>query len=158
MASPCSLSQSLAGSLAVLCIGLMPSWSAAQQHEQTAADHVVQAQTFRTQELPPQVLDELDIKARPGIGLIEVTILENAEGLNRTEKADVEVHARSFGGVDMSLKMRELVTNGSVSYLAPYFLLPSEALVFHVRARPVGSVRTIDLQFHERLGRYTPPK
>ncbi|WP_157118916.1 DUF4426 domain-containing protein [Azohydromonas lata] len=137
-------------SFAVLALAPLLAWG--QAHEQHEGNYVLRASTVSAEALPEPMRRAHGIPSGSGKAVLNVTVQRLLGSQTLNVPARVEVTAQNLMGVTTSVDVRQVLTNGMVSYLGVYDFLPREVLEFRIRAWPQGTKSSIALSFTDRLG------
>ncbi len=85
--------------------------------------------------------------------VINVVLLTDQPGMQKTLPALVSVSTRSLSGDNTAIEMREVRANDRVSYMGSYVFSPREVFDFEVTAQPTvtPSQEPLTLRYRERM-------
>jgi hypothetical protein len=127
-----------------LALSLLP-FAARSQYEQTLGDLTVHYSALSTQHLLPEMTKHYGIARSASRGLVNVAI-ERASGDAKTTpvRATLTGKATSLGGDNAPLAFRELVADGTVSYIGEFPLSAPDTYTFTVTITPEnGAAQTL---------------
>jgi hypothetical protein len=127
-----------------LALTLLP-FAARSQYEQTLGDLTVHYSAISTQHLLPDMAKHYGITRSAARGLVNVAI-ERASGDAKTTpvRATLTGKAISLGGDTMPLAFRELVEDGTVSYIGEFPLSAPDTYTFAITITPEnGTAQTL---------------
>lgn len=101
--------------------------------------------------IPQQVASVNGIVRGPKHGLLNVLVSQAKGNATSNTRANVRAFARDLTGQKRDIPTREIVANGSVTYLGTYDVVTGEVIDFVMEAVPLGSERKLSLTFRDRL-------
>jgi hypothetical protein len=135
-------------------LALLP-FAAHSQYEQTFGDATVHYSALSTERLLPAMAKAYGITQSASRGLVNVAILQKAaDGKTTPVRASVAGKAASVGGDSAQLKFRELVEDGTVSYISEFPLSAPDTYTFTITvtpesAAPEGAAPPYTLKFSQ---------
>ena len=137
----------------LLGAGLLIGASAgAQSHQQKHGDYVLRSDLVETTALPESSLRKQDISAAPDQAVLNIVVLKTDAGsAGQTVPAEVDAQVRNLMGEHRTIELRQVESNGRVTYLGLVKHLPHEALDFVISARPQGSNAALKLSYREQM-------
>ena len=128
------------------------AWPApGQDHVKRAGEYVLRVSAVRAGTLPAAMRNAHGIAA--GQGVLQVVVQHRRGGRWRDVPARLMVSMRDPLGVPTALEMRQLASDGGVSYVGVCDSLPRSVLNFRISARPEGAHADIKLVFTDQLAR-----
>jgi hypothetical protein len=127
-----------------LALSLLP-FAARSQYEQTLGDLTVHYSALSTQHLLPEMAKHYGLSRSASRGLVNVAI-ERTSGDAKTTpvRATLTGKATSLGGDNAPLAFRELVEDGTVSYIGEFPLSAPDTYTFTVTITPEnGAAQTL---------------
>lgn len=122
------------------------------EHVAVAEGYTIHANIIRSDKLPPAMMEQYGIEAGSDRGLMNVVVLqEGPDGRDVTVAADVSAQQQNLVGHSREIGMKAVIANGSTSYIGSFESSPQEFFRFTVTARPVGSDKTLLIEFEERV-------
>jgi hypothetical protein len=119
-----------------LALALLP-FAARSEYEQTFGDMTVHYSALATSRLLPAMAKSYGIAQSSSRGLVNVAIERKAAGGATTPiRATVAGKATSLGGDGAPLKFRELVEDGTVSYISEFPLSAPDTYTFTITITP----------------------
>ena len=120
-------------------LALVP-FAARSQYEQTFGDSTVHYSALSTARLLPAMAKAYGIAQSKSRGLVNIAIEKNAPGGKTTPvRATVAGKADSLGGDSAPLRFRELVEDGTVSYIGEFPLSAPDTYTFTITITPEGA-------------------
>lgn len=117
-------------------LALLP-FAARSQYEQTFGDMTVHYSALPTTRLLPAMAKSYGIAQSASRGLLNIAIDRKAsDGKTMSVRASVAGKAVSVGGDSAPLKFRELVEDGTVSYIGEFPLSAPDTYTFTVTITP----------------------
>jgi hypothetical protein len=130
-------------------LALLP-FAARSQYEQTFGDMTVHYSALPTGRLLPAMARNYGIVQSRDRGLVNIAIEKNAaDGKSTPVRAGVTGSAASVGGDKVPLKFRELVEEGTVSYISEFALSAPDTYTFTVTITPEGAAPPYTLKFNQ---------
>lgn len=130
----------------------------ATPHSVSAGKYTLRASTIYSLAIPEQVANANGIARDARHGVLNVLVSKTEGNSNSNTRAEVHVVARKLTGQRRDIPMREIVSNGSVTYLGSYDFVRGEVLDFVIDAIPLGSRRKLRLTFRDRLWPAAPSR
>lgn len=138
----------LATALGVV-LALLP-FAAHSQYEQTFGNATVHYSALSTERLLPAMAKSYGITQSASRGLVNVAIEQKAaDGKTTPVRATVTGKAASVGGDSATLKFRELVEDGTVSYIGEFPLSAPDTYTFTITITPEGTAPPYTLKFNQ---------
>jgi len=132
-----------------LALALLP-FAARSQYEQTFGDMTVHYSALSTARLLPAIAKTYGITQSAGRGLVNVAIEQKAaDGTTAPVRAAVAGQATSLGGDSAPLKFRELVEDGTVSYIGEFALSAPDTYTFTITITPERAAPPYTLKFNQ---------
>ena len=132
-----------------LVLALFP-FAARSQYEQTFGDMTVHYSAISTARLLPAMAKTYGIAQSKGRGLVNIAIEQKAAGGATTPvRATLTGKADSLGGDSAQLKFRELVEDGTVSYIGEFPLSAPDTYTFTIAITPEGAAPAYTLKFNQ---------
>jgi hypothetical protein len=117
-------------------LALLP-FAARSQYEQTFGELTVHYSALATSRLLPAMAKNYGIAQSSGRGLVNVAIERKAaDGAATPVRAAVAGTTTSLGGESAPLKFRELIEDGTVSYLGEFPLSAPDTYTFTITIAP----------------------
>ena len=135
-------------------LALVP-FAARSQYEQTFGDMTVHYSAISTARLLPAMAKAYGIAQSESRGLVNIAIeTKGADGKATPVRATVTGKAASLGGDGAPLRFRELVEDGTVSYIGEFPLSAPDTYTFTIaivpeRAAPEGTAPAYTLKFNQ---------
>ena len=130
-------------------LALLP-FAAHSQYEQTFGDMTVHYSALSTERLLPAMAKSYGIAQSASRGLVNVAIEQKApDGKTTPVRATVTGKAASVGGDSAPLKFRELVEDGTVSYLSEFPLSAPDTYTFTITITPERAAPPYTLKFSQ---------
>lgn len=130
-------------------LALVP-FAARSQYEQTFGDMTVHYSALPTARLLPAMAKSYGITQSRSRGLVNVAIEQKAaDGKTTPVRAAVAGKATSLGGGSASLRFRELVEDGTVSYISEFPLSAPDTYTFTIAITPEGAAPAYTLRFNQ---------
>jgi hypothetical protein len=131
-----------------IALALLP-FAARPQYEQTFGDMTVHYSALSTERLLPAMAKSYGIARSDNRGLVNIAIERKAaDGKTTPVRAAVTGTAVSLGGDKAPLKFRELVEEGTVSYLGEFPLSAPDTYTFTITVVP-ESAAPYTLKFNQ---------
>jgi hypothetical protein len=132
-----------------LALALLP-FAARSQYEQTFGDMTVHYSALSTTRLLPAMAKSYGITQSSRRGLVNVAIERKAaDGKTTPVHAAVSGNAASLGGDTAPLKFRELIEDGTVSYISEFPLSAPDTYTFTITIAPESAVPPYTLKFNQ---------
>lgn len=132
-----------------LALALLP-FAARSQYEQTFGDMTVHYSALSTARLLPAMAKSYGIAQSAGRGLVNIAIdRKKADGTTEPVRAAVSGKAVPLGGDGVPLKFRELVEDGTVSYLGEFPLSAPDTYTFTITIAPETAAPAYTLKFNQ---------
>jgi hypothetical protein len=127
-----------------LALALLP-FAARSQYEQTLGDLTVHYSALSTAHLLPDMAKHYAIARSESRGLVNVAIERSAaDGKTTSVRAIVSGKAKSLGGDVAPIAFRELVEDGTVSYIGEFALSAPDTYTFTLTLTPEnGAAQTL---------------
>ncbi|WP_325170144.1 DUF4426 domain-containing protein [Noviherbaspirillum pedocola] len=137
----------------MLLVGLVmaPGAVLAQSHSVSEGPYVLRASTVSSESLPEETARANGIHHDPRRGVLNVMVAEKKDRALLTTHARVHADARDLTGQRRRIPMREIDSNGSVTYLGTYDFVEGEVIDFLIEAEPMRGDRKLRLTFRDRL-------
>jgi hypothetical protein len=135
----------------MIWLAIAPDTALAQPHSVNEGPYVLRASTVNSESLPEETARAHGIARDPRRGVLNVMVAEKKGKDSWTTHARVHAAARDLTGQSRDIPMREIDSNGSVTYLGTYEFVRGEVMDFIVDAVPLGSDRELRLTFRDRL-------
>ena len=130
-------------------LALLP-FAARSQYDQTFGDMTVHYSALPTERLLPAMAKSYGITRSPDGGLVNIAIeRKGADGTTTPVRATVAGKAVSVGGESAQLRFRELVENGTVSYLSEFPVSAPDTYAFTITITPEGTAPAYTLKFNQ---------
>jgi hypothetical protein len=130
-------------------LALLPS-AARSQYEQTFGDMTAHYSALSTERLLPAMAKNYGITRSGDRGLVNIAIDRKAsDGRTTPVRAAVTGNAASVGGDKVPLKFRELVEEGTVSYISEFPLSAPDTYTFTITITPEGTAPAYTLKFNQ---------
>jgi uncharacterized protein DUF4426 len=130
-------------------LALMP-FAARSQYEQTFGVVTVHYSALPTERLLPAMAKSYGIARSRDRGLVNVAIERKAsEGATIPVRATLAGRAVSIGGNSATLKFRELVEDGTVSYIGEFPISTPDTYTFTITITPEGTSPPYTLKFNQ---------
>jgi len=130
-------------------LALLP-FAARSQYEQTFGDMTVHYSALSTARLLPAMAKSYGLAQSASRGLVNIAIERKAaDGKTTAVRATVAGKAVSVGGDSAPLKFRELVEDGTVSYISEFPLSAPDTYTFTVTITPESAVPPYTLKFNQ---------
>ncbi len=130
-------------------LALLP-FAARSQYEQTFGDMTVHYSALSTARLLPAMAKSYGITQSGSRGLVNVAIERNAgDGKTTPVRATLAGTAKSLGGDSAPLRFRELVEDGTVSYISEFPLNAPDTYTFTITVTPEGTTPAYTLKFNQ---------
>ena len=130
-------------------LALLP-FAARSQYEQTFGDATVHYSALSTERLLPAMAKTYGIARSASRGLVNVAIEQKAsDGKTTPVRATVIGKAVSLGGDSAPLRFRELVEDGTVSYISEFPLSAPDTYTFTITITPEGTAPPYTLKFNQ---------
>lgn len=142
------MSRVLAAATLMLIVSV-PAWS--QVNIRQFGDYTVRSSTVTSENLSRETASAHGIERDPRRAVLNVTVLKNNVGVDKTVPAGVQAHVRNLTGQRRDIDMRETAAEGRVSYMGTYEFSHGEALDFTITIQPENSGKTFTMNFRERL-------
>ena len=132
-----------------LVLAMLP-FAAHSQYEQTFGDATVHYSALSTERLLPAMAKSYGITRSASRGLVNVAIEQKAPGDKTTPaRATLTGKAVSLGGDSAPLKFRELVEDGTVSYISEFPLSAPDTYAFTITIVPESAAPPYTLKFSQ---------
>jgi hypothetical protein len=132
-----------------LALALLP-FAARSQYEQTFGDMTVHYSALSTTRLLPAMAKSYGITQSSRRGLVNVAIERKAaDGKTTPVHAAVSGNAASIGGDTAPLKFRELIGDGTVSYISEFPLSAPDTYTFTITIAPESAAPPYTLKFNQ---------
>ena len=132
-----------------LALALLP-FAARSQYEQTFGDMTVHYSALSTARLLPAMAKSYGITQSDSRGLVNVAIERKAaDGKTTPVRAALTGNAASLGGDRTPLKFRELVEDGTVSYIGEFPLSAPDTYTFTITIVPESAAPAYMLKFNQ---------
>ena len=132
-----------------LALALLP-FAARSQYEQTFGDMTVHYSALSTTRLLPAMAKSYGITQSSRRGLVNVAIERKAaDGKTTPVHAAVSGNAASIGGDTAPLKFRELIEDGTVSYIGEFALSAPDTYTFTITITPDNTAPPYTLKFNQ---------
>ncbi len=136
---------------AVTVMFLLPISAHAEQFKQFG-DYIVHYNTINTSFLSAQVAREYDIQRSNSRAMLNIAVQKKTDKpQNQAVRAEIEVTATNLNGQQRQVAMRSVEDGEAVYYIGELGVENEEVLNFHVKVRPEGASRTLELQFSEQF-------
>jgi len=135
--------------LAILVAASGPAWS--QAHVSKEGAFTLRASTVSSETLPASTAKANGIERDPRRGVLNVTIRHKEGKREKNMRGDVSAIAQDLTGQKRDIPMKEVDSNGYVSYLGTYDFVRGEVIDFLINAKPKGSERKLSLTFRDRM-------
>lgn len=130
-------------------LALLP-FAARSQYEQTFGDMTVHYSALPTERLLPAMAKSYGIERSARRGLVNIAIEQKTSSATTSSvRASVSGKAVSVGGDSSTLKFRELVEEGTVSYIGEFPLSAPDTYTFTVTITPEGAAPPYTLKFNQ---------
>jgi hypothetical protein len=130
-------------------LALLP-FAARSQYEQTFGDMTVHYSALSTERLLPAMAKSYGIERSASRGLVNIAIDAKAPGgKTASVRASVAGKAVSVGGDSATLKFRELVEDGTVSYIGEFPLSAPDTYTFTITITPESAAPAYTLKFNQ---------
>jgi hypothetical protein len=139
--------------VAGLLLSALAASAWAQSHEVERGGVVLRSSSVASDRISPEIARLYGINQSPDRAVINVVLLTDQPGMEKTLPALVSVSTRSLSGDNTAIEMREVRVNDRVSYMGSYVFSPREVLDFEVTAQPTGtpSQEPLTLRYRERM-------
>jgi hypothetical protein len=130
-------------------LALLP-FAARSQYEQTFGDVTVHYSALPTERLLPAMAKSYGILRSRDRGLVNIAIeRKGADGRTTPVRATVAGKAVSVGGESAPLKFRELIEDGTVSYIGEFAISAPDTYTFEITVTPEGTAPPYTLKFNQ---------
>jgi len=130
-------------------LALLP-FAARSQYEQTFGDMTVHYSAIPTERLLAPMAKSYGIARSASRGLVNIAIdRKGADGRTTSVRASVAGKAVSLGGDSAPLRFRELVEDGTVSYIGEFPLSAPDTYTFTIDITPEGTAPPYTLKFNQ---------
>ena len=139
----------LAAASVGFALALLP-FAARSQYEQTFGDTTVHYSALSTERLLPAMAKSYGIARSGDRGLVNIAIEKKAgDGTTTAVRAAITGTAVSVGGDKAPLKFRELVEEGTVSYISEFPLSAPDTYTFTITITPESAAAPYTLKFNQ---------
>ncbi|MDO6443563.1 DUF4426 domain-containing protein [Marinobacter sp. 2_MG-2023] len=115
-------------------------------------DYQVNWSVLNSTFLPPETAKENKLQRSKGIGLVNVSIMqENEDGVIKPVAGQVEGKVSNDIQQVKFLAFRRIQEGDSVYFIAQYQYSPGELLTFNITARPTGHNQDLQVRFAHTL-------
>jgi hypothetical protein len=139
--------------VAGLLLSALTAGAWAQSHEVERGGVVLRSSSVASDRISPETAKLHGINQSPDRAVINVVLLSDQPGMQKTLPALVSASTRSLSGDRTPIEMREMRANDRVSYIGSYVFSHREVLDFEVTAQPMGapSQEPLTLRYQERM-------
>ena len=125
----------------------------AQREEVERGGEVQRSSSVASDSISTESARLYGINCSPDRAVINVVLLTDQPGMQKTLPALVSVSTRSLSGDNTAIEMREVRANDRVSYMGSYVFSPREVFDFEVTAQPTvtPSQEPLTLRYRERM-------
>jgi len=131
-------------------VALLLPITAIAENSKDFGDFVIHYNAMATDMVPPEVARKHRITRSQNRGMINITVLKKVlSSPGQPVHARVEVNARNLAGQGRSIRMREIREGNAIYYIGEFGVANEETLNFDVRARPQGSLESVEVSFSQ---------
>jgi hypothetical protein len=131
-------------------LALLLPITASAENSKDFGEFVIHYNAMATDMVPPEVARKYRITRSQNRGMINITVLKKVlSSPGQPVHARVEVNARNLAGQGRAIRMREIREGNAIYYIGEFGVANEETLNFDVRARPQGSMETVEVRFSQ---------
>jgi len=134
---------------AVLGAALPLAWG--QAHVVESGVHTLRVSVVPSATLATETARAHGIDVAADRGVVNVVVLERGDVGQRPVPAEVSVTRTDLVGRPETIQMREVRTNGGISYFGTFTVHASPTARFRISARPAKAVQPLTVEFEERF-------
>ena len=137
----------------LIVLAALTSLPAAAQQSQNFGDFTVHYNAMRSSMISPEIAKAYGIKRSDSRGLINISVLKNAEDKTTTAvKAKIAASGRNLTGQTRNVEMREINEgDGAIYYLGELSVRNMETFDFTVMVQPEGQDRPFNVKFRQQF-------
>lgn len=122
------------------------------EQSQTFGDYTIHYSAFTTDHLTPAVAKHYQIPRSKNRVLVNISVLKNEAGLMGTPvRASITGEAKNLSEQLRELKIREIVEENAIYYLADTTIADQETIKYTFRITPEGTEAPYEVSFQEKF-------